>query len=186
MKLAIRFLQTVLLAAILLPSLAAAQTTPEEAAKAYFQALKTEGFEVAPRYIHPKELERFKSMLMPLFLVEGADTNLSTLFFGAPKTAAEITAMDPAEFMEGFLSVVGAQVKEANVSLGDTEIIGTVKEGDITHVLTRSTAGNADVKLTQVEVISMIPDGDSWKLLLSGKMEGIAQALKAQLEKRRE
>ena len=70
--------------------------------------------------------------------------------------------------------------------MGDTEIIGTVKEGDITYVLTRSTAGNADVKLTQVEVISMIPDGDSWKLLLSGKMEGIAQALKAQLQKRRE
>ena len=29
----------------------------------------------------------------------------------------------------------------------------------------------------------MIPDGDTWKLLLSGEMEGMAQALKSQMEK---
>ena len=178
-----RFLSYVLITIALLPSLAFAQETPEQAAVTYFNTLKSDGFEAAPRFIHPKELERFKSMLLPLFTAKGSDENLSTLFFGEKMTSSEISAMEPEDFMAGFLSVVGAQMKSSKINLGETNVIGTVKEDEIVHVLTRSSAGNEDFKLTKIEVISMIPDGSTWKLLLSGEMEGMAQALKSQLDK---
>ena len=178
-----KFLSCVLISIALLPSFALAEETPEQAAVTYFNTLKSDGFEAAPRFIHPKELERFKSMLLPLFTVKGSDENLSTLFFGEEMTSSEISAMEPQDFMAGFLSVVGAQMKSSKINLGETNVIGTVREGETVHVLTRNSAGNEDFKLTKVEVISMIPDGDTWKLLLSGEMEGMAQALKSQLEK---
>ena len=100
-----KFLSCVLITIAFLPSLAFAQETPEQAAVTYFNTLKSDGFEAASRFIHPKELKRFKSMLLPLFTVKGSDENLSTLFFGEKMTSSEISAMEPEDFMAGFLSV---------------------------------------------------------------------------------
>jgi hypothetical protein len=36
-----------------------------------------------------------------------------------------------------------------------------------------------DMQLTQLEVMSLKPYQDTWKLLLSGKIEGFAQALRS-------
>ncbi len=176
-------INTLLVTIALFVGVAHAQATPEQAAVTYFEAIKNDGVEVAPRFIHPKELERFKSMLMPLFMEADTAGNTSPVFFGKKMTSAEISAMPAEDFMAGFLSVVGTQMKGAKINLGETAVIGTVKEGDIVHVLTRSSAGNDDFKLTKVEVISMILDGDAWKLMLSGEMEGLAQALKSQFQK---
>ena len=178
-----KFLSYVLIAIAFVPSLAFAQKTPEQVAVTYFDTLKSDGLETAPSFIHPKELERFKSMLLPLFTMNDSDENLSILFFGEKKSPSEISAMKPADFMAGFLSVLGTQMKSSKINLGETNVIGSVKEGETVHVLARNSAGNQDFKMTKVEVISMIPDGDTWKLLLSGEIEGMAQALKSQLEK---
>jgi len=178
-----KFLAIVLSTFSLLFGAAQAQETPEQVATTYFETLKSDGIEAAPRFIHPKELERFKSMLLPLFTAGGSTDNLSTLFFGEKKTPEEISAMAPSDFMSGFLSLAGAQLKSSNINLDKITVIGKINEGETVHVLIRSSTGNDTFKLTKVEVISMIPDGNNWKLLLFGEMEEMVQVIKSQLQK---
>jgi hypothetical protein len=52
-----------------------------------------------------------------------------------------------------------------------------VREGDTVHLVTRNSTGAAGVQVTKLEVMSLKPYQDTWKLMLSGKMEGFAQAL---------
>lgn len=48
----------------------AQSSTPQAAATAYFNALKSGGFVQASQHIHPDEAERFKDMLLPLLQAE--------------------------------------------------------------------------------------------------------------------
>lgn len=171
----------VLAAALLLPGLAWARATPEQVTLQYFQAIQSQGFAVAPRYIHPQEQARFKAMLLPLFELKEAGPNLSKALFGQAKTVAEIQAMEPQAFMESVLKVMGAHMRQAQMELGEMAIIGTVKEGAIVHVVVRASTGNADTRVTRMSVVSLMPEGDGWKLMLTGSMEGLAQAFKARL-----
>jgi hypothetical protein len=74
----------------------------------------------------------------------------------------------------GFLD---GQLKAVNTTIGDVQILGAVREGETVHLVTRSSAGAAGIELTQLEVISLKPYEDTWRLLLSGQIEGLAKAL---------
>lgn len=177
-----RYFYTFALAACLLPTWGMAQSSPEQVARQYVQAVKTHGIAAAPRYMHAKEQERFKAMLLPLLQTEDG-LSLAATLFGASQTAVELSAMPAADFMEGIFKAIGRQMSAQQMSVGDTQIIGTVKEGEVAHVLTRISVGTGDLKITRMSVISMLPEGDSWKLMLSGQVEGLAQAFKAGLKK---
>lgn len=167
-----------------IPAIAA--DTPEQVCEQYLAAIKERGMVAVPDFIHPEELQRFKGMLMPLFQ-EGGPPNREELihgFFGESATQESVAATVPEDFMRAFMSIADAQMKKLNISIGKTEILGSVKEGEIVHLVTRATAGTGDFKLTQLEVASLKPSGDTWRLLLSGSIEGMAQALKAQSTKR--
>lgn len=161
---------------------AVAAETPEQVCEQYLAAVKQQGMIAVPDFIHPEELQRFKDMLMPLFR-EGGSPNREDLihgFFGRSATPESVEAMLPEEFMRGFMSIADAQMKNLNVTIGKTEIVGSITEGTTVHLVTRATAGTDDLKLTQLEVASLKPSGDTWRLLLSGRLEGMAQAFRAQ------
>ncbi|WP_363796823.1 hypothetical protein ABU614_16335 [Lysobacter firmicutimachus] len=159
--------------------------TPEAVAQAYVEALRSKGMTALPEYIHPDELQRFKDMLAPMFAQaeEPAKQNIARMMFGPKATAESIQALSRAEFMRGFMTLAETQMKAMNVTLGDSRILGAVKEGEIVHRVTRNSAGAGELRLTQLEVVSLKPYQGSWRVLLSGKLEGMAQALKAQAGK---
>jgi len=162
-----------------------AADTPEQVCEQYLAAVKERGMVAVPEFIHPEELIRFKDMLMPLFR-EGGPPNSKELvhgFFGESATYESVAAMAPIDFMRAFMGVADAQLKKLNISVGKTEILGSVNEGTTVHLLTRATAGTQDLQLTQMDVASLKPSGNTWRLLLSGRLEGMAQALKAQAAK---
>ena len=166
------------------PAITRAQATPEAVATAYADAIRTRGMESVPEFIHPDELSRFKAMLLPIF--EGSapsNTNLMHAFFGPDATFEKVAATEPPEFMRIFMSIAGGQMKSMNVTIGKSEIIGSVKEGIVVHLVTRNTVGAGPLQMTQLEVVSLKPYQDTWRLLLSGKLDGMAQALKAQAAK---
>lgn len=155
--------------------------TPEQVERQYVDAIRSDGMTAIPQYIHPDELKRFKEMLAPALAGETTLANsLRRAFFGPEATVASVAAMSPAEFMRGFMAFAQGQMKTMNVSVGQSEILGSVKEGEIVHLVTRNTTGAGALQLTQLEVVSLKPYQGSWRLLLSGKLEGMAQALKAQ------
>jgi hypothetical protein len=178
-----KYIASLLFALVLgvgVPVGAVAGETPEQVADAYLDAIRTEGFAVVPDYIHPDERERFRGMLLPVLLGDGpAAEPLRKAFFGEKATPASVQAMDAKAFMQGFMGFAQNQMATLDVSIGRSEMLGSVREGDVVHLVTRSTAGAGALQLTQMEVISLKPYEDTWRLMLSGKMEGMAQALSA-------
>lgn len=160
---------------------AAARETPEQVAGAYINAIRTDGLAAVPGYIHPDELERFRDMLLPVLVGDSpAAGSLRTAFFGEQATLASVQAMDAKAFMQGFMGFAQNQMVAMDVNIGQSETLGSVREGEVVHLVTRNTAGFGALQLTQMEVISLKPYQGTWRLLLSSKMEGLAQALGAQ------
>lgn len=158
----------------------AAYETPEQVAQAYVDAIRSKGMTAVPAFMHPEELERFRQMLVPVLV---SDTpiaaNLRTALFGPGSTAGSVQSMDSEQFMGGVKAFAQEQMNAMNVNVGRSSILGIVKEGDVVHLVTRNTVGAGPLQLTQLEVVSLQPYRDSWRLLLSGKLEGMARALEA-------
>jgi hypothetical protein len=156
-----------------------AANSPEAVVTEYMSVLQKEGMSAVSRYFHPDELKRFKDMLMPWVRKDASQKNeVVRGLFGSDATLASVEAMTPAEFMNGFMRLVGEQLKE--VSFSDFEIVGTVREKDMIHVVTRVAAGYKEVRINKLEVVSTKPLGKEWKLMLSGELEGMAAAISAQ------
>jgi len=172
------------LASLLSPSLStAAAETPEQLCEKYFTAIKQQGATASVDFIHPDELLRFKQMLLPIFDAgeEKAKAEVIQALYGKTATSASVKTMSPADFMRGFMKISEAQAKSMNISFGDIKILGSVNEGDVVHLVTRHSAGTQDFSMTELEVVSLKPYQDSWRVLLSGKLEGMGQAIKAQM-----
>lgn len=161
------------------PSLA--QSSPESVAGEYAAAIRVGGMPDAANYIHPDELRRFKDMLSPLLAdaKSPAAQGIVQAVFGPQSDVESVAAMDPLSFMQGFLAFLDGQMKVLNVTFGDLQILGAVPEGDTVHLVTRTSAGAAGMKLTKLEVMSLKPYEGMWKVLLSGQIEALAQALNA-------
>lgn len=176
------FLLLCLLGPVVAP-ISQAATTPEAEAEAYFAAMQEEGLTAATRFMHPTALAQFKAMLMPVYAAENAagTRQLLDMTFSADMDFAELQALDPALFMDGFMSLLVAQTGNAPIRFDKLEVLGTVDEGDARHVLTRMTLGAGELAITQFEVLSFIPYNDSWRLQLDGDMKGLAAALRSNL-----
>jgi hypothetical protein len=154
-------------------------TTPESVVTEYMAVLQKEGMVAVSRYFHPDELKRFKDMLMPWVRKDASQKNEAIHgLFGSDATLASVEAMPTAQFMDAFMRLAGEQLKE--VSFGDYEILGTVREKDMTHVVARVAAGFKEVRINQLTVVSTKLSGTEWKLMLSGELEGLAAAIGAQ------
>jgi hypothetical protein len=147
---------------------------------AYLNALKDGGFGAAPAYLHPQALERFKTLVMPRLDQEQArgTRTLLNATFGRDASFAAAKAADPADFMTRFVRVVIARDPQAAPRFGTLTPLGVVAEGDRLHVLVRlgSAVGEPGAE-GRVEVVSLLPDGKTWKVLLDRRLEEMAIAL---------
>jgi len=160
----------------------AAESTPEDVARAYFAAIQSDGMTSSTRFMHPDALNEFKAMLMPVYEAEhesGGDRLLEVTFPGSTFEAVE--KMDGSAFMDGFMQLVVSQTGDAPIRFDKLEVLGTINEGEARHVLTRMTLGAGDLALTQFEVLSFAPYEDTWRLKLNGDLRGLAVALRRSL-----
>jgi hypothetical protein len=98
-----------------------AEDNPEAVAQAYFAAMQTDGLLSSTRFMHPIALEEFKTMLMPVYTAENAagSRQLLDVTFSSNMEFADLQAMDPATFMNGFMSLVVAQTGNVPITFPD-------------------------------------------------------------------
>ena len=162
---------------------AQANLTPEDTAKRYVEAIQSKGVTIIPEFIHPDELEQFKSTLLPLMRNNtDIEKSLRSVFFGPTATAESLASMSNEEFMRSFMRLIDGKVKHLDIKFGNLSILGSVKEDDVIHLVTRHTSGIGDVRKTKLEIISLRTFEGEWKLMLKGNLEGIAQTFKSQIE----
>ncbi|MEM8931157.1 MAG: hypothetical protein AAGE94_08275, partial [Acidobacteriota bacterium] len=73
----------------------------------------------------------------------------------------------PEDFFSGFIRMIEAQMEGAELEFDELDVLGHVPEGDNVHVLTRMTVGVEELSMTQLEIVSMRPFGNSWRMQLT-------------------
>ena len=167
-----------LLAAELTPDLSAEQVAAESYAR-----MSAGEWDRAAETFDPAALKQFRDMIAPI--LEGAmGEGMVDMFYGAGKTADDVRKMNDTAFFAGFMRNIAGGVA---VNLKGQEILGSVPEGaDRLHLVTRASVEAMDIRMTQMEVVTMNRTPKGWRLALSGKFDGMAQAMRKAGEARPE
>jgi hypothetical protein len=172
---------------LLLSSSTSFAKTPSETATDYFNVLKQKDYNRAATFFDPAALREFRQMMS--FVNEIPDEGQQeffTTFFGPEANKESIGKLSDANFFASFLgATIGLAETAGGVNFGKMEILGEVMEGkDVAHVVTRNKVSVGEVELEAMEVVSFKRIGSKWKVLMSGKIKGVASQLKAALRGR--
>lgn len=180
-----KIVQFVVVILLLSNSLSFAKTASETATE-YFSALRQKDYSRAATFFDPAALGEFRQMMGFIQEIpEEGQQQFYTIFFGPEATKESIAKMSGADFFASFLRATIAQAETlGGVNFEKMEVLGEVKEGnDISHVVTRNKVTVGEVEVEALEVISFKRIGNEWKALLSGKIKGLANQLKATLQR---
>jgi hypothetical protein len=167
-----------------------ATPSPESVVKDYVAAMKGGQYSRAAELMHPEALEKFRSMMLPLVEASAGTDEANSLlaFFRGVKDVEALKKLSPAELFAAFFAGIAEAspaMKEA-LSTASTTTIGSVPEGDVVHVVSRTSVTAEGIVINKMEVVSLKRAGESWRVLLSGEIEGIAQALKKAFSRKHE
>ncbi|MCC7250210.1 MAG: hypothetical protein IT473_16440 [Lysobacter sp.] len=157
----------------------AAELTPDASPEAVlqesFRRMKASEWVSAADAFDPAALKQFREMLAPI--IESDDSaGVVAMFFGDDVTPASLKSMSDQAYFAGMMSSI---MQTAGGSLDSQEVLGGVAEGpDRMHMVVRNKAAAMGMTITQMEVVTLNKTPQGWRLALSGKMEGMAQALK--------
>jgi len=157
-----------------------------EVATAYLQALGAGGLGAASRYLHPLALTQFKTMAMPAFDAEqGRGTrSLLNATFGRDAVLMDARLASPEDFLTRFARVVSVRRPELTPGFDSVQTIGVLPEGERMHCLVRLNSGAGAESEARLEVVSLARDGDTWKVLLDGRLAAMAHSLAGRGERR--
>lgn len=160
--------------------------SPEWVAREYLIAVRERGFAAEAEFLHPDEMARFKSMLIPIFAAESASGGraLMNATFGRDARMAEARLADPADFLRRFSRVMSVRMPDQPTDYDRLWVLGTVKEGEQVHVLVRLSSTSVTVG-ERLEVVSLLPFEGGWKLRLSPKLEAAVLAMDRRSSERR-
>ena len=160
------------------------EDSPEAAAAAYYEAIRSGDLDDLATRLHPEALASFKAMVLPAaeqVLGEGGEPAdpetaalMESLAGGASLEAlrAESDAAFFARFMRWVLRVHPA-LRDSLTGAVITPL-GSVREGTTAHVVYRMKLDLLGLQANRVDVLSLQRDETgAWKLLLTGDLEGL-------------
>lgn len=154
--------------------------SPESVVQSYTAALQAGDYLKSTDLMHPEALEKFRGMLLPVIESAGEQSvQLLALFQGVADIPA-LKKLSPAQFFASFLGGLTAAnpaVLQA-LSSGNMTPLGSVAEGDLLHVVCRTSLDFQGIKVNKMNVVSLKRAAGGWRVLLSGEIEGMAEALR--------
>jgi len=183
-----------IITALLFSSLAAsahAASTPEEVVTIYFQNFQRGDMQALAASMHPDELTKFRDMMLPV-IEKGiaaaeedpdAEDPLAMKVFAGIDDLDAIRAESTEAFFARFMNWVMTINPMMKSSMDGTKVetIGHVDEGDLTHVVFRMHVEMLGATVKQLSAISLKKSDDTWKLMLTGEIEGMSKLLQANL-----
>lgn len=161
---------------------ARAADTPEQVVTRYIDATRALRFDQLAQIMHPSALADFKSMMREVVEIDSTSSATELLF--QVKGLAAYDSLPASTAFERLMSTVTEQnplIADA-LSSASGAVIGHVNEGeDLVHVVYRVGIGAGDLKMSKIEVVTLKREGDEWRTLLTGNIEGLAEALKQQV-----
>ena len=162
--------------------------TPEEAVRNYAEHVRTEGLAGMARLMHPDELVKFQSFMGPVIDVALSipETQAQFAAYADPADPAQQRSFTPEEFMTLFFTwfeklqpMIGEVLKNSTY-----EVLGHVREGEASHVVTRTRMHVQGLEIEKMTVISTREYQGRAMLMLSGEVKQLAETLKKSFESR--
>jgi rhodanese-related sulfurtransferase len=162
---------TSLVASLVSPSTATAETSPTTLAETAAKALNEERFLDYAKLVHPDERERFRKFAIAVMdAAEEADVlHVIGGFFRDAASRDAIAKADSAEVLADFLKAMVEQVPDFAETKKDLtfQALGEVKEGDrLVHVVCKTGGPKASV-------VTCVADGDGWLLALPSEVQAL-------------
>ncbi len=159
----------------------AAQDTPEQVAERYFQTLRTGDYAGNVALMHPEALNELKETMQGLVALAGAEADGDSTFqrmFGVPN-AAGFNQLTAAQVFERMLrSQLDDPDMREILNGSQTVVLGHVMEGDtVAHVVYRMRMSVGEMEMDQVQVTPLKRADGQWRVLLTGSLAGMMNAM---------
>lgn len=188
-----KFVACFIASILILAANAHAAATPEELVDQYFRAFRSGDLEGMAALMHPDELASMQRELVPI-IAHGIDAvesgtavdPLQLKLFADTDSIDEISSESPQKFFVRFMSWVGRMNPMMKESMREAtiETIGHVNEGEnMAHVVYRIRVMAQGARVSQMNVMPAKKNGEEWRLMLSGEINGISELLKRSLPK---
>jgi hypothetical protein len=157
-----------------------------EVARDYLEAVRARGFSAEAEFMHPEELARFQALVLPVLEADEAHGRRALLnaTFGRDASLLDARLADPADFMTRFARVMAVRIPDQPVGFDELQVLGTVREGEKAHVLVRLRTVTDAASLEELEVVSLMPHQDEWRLMLGHRLRKAALEMGPEAEHR--
>lgn len=158
--------------------------SPEAISRSYLEMLKQKQWSEIATLYDPKALSDFREMMAFIYeMPDEVSSKVLPSLFGPGSTKESIKSMSDLQFFSSFLQGIMAQAAQVGqLDFKKIDILGSVSEGDsLRHVVTRTYASIGDIDMESMEVISFRKSDDKWRIMMQGKMKGMAQHIRKAL-----
>lgn len=170
-----------------------AGATPEEMIQQYFEAFKLGDMQHLASIMHDGELEKFKKTMLPVIESGVTSTNEGVQSQRDVFLLKQITGRDaietireesPRDFFVRFMKAVLKMNPTMTTTLSGATIqtLGFITENDMAHVVYRMSLDVMGAKMTQMNLMSVKQQGDEWRLMLTGEVEGMSKLLEMRIK----
>lgn len=170
----------------LLPVPAHASEEAEEAARQVWSDISERGIAAMADHLHPASGELLKDVFLPIAEMayeHGEGAEFSRQLLGEERSLEEVQALGGVEFFRAFLSAIeGMMGSLGQFRFDELEVLGSIAEGEVQHVLARMRVGVGEFSVRQVEVLSMRQWEGSWRMQLTAEIEGMALMMRQAFE----
>ncbi len=150
----------------------AAQDTPESVAKAYFTAMQASDWAKCASLMHPEALVSMKRTFGAIIARDKSGEAAKAVF--GLKSAAEYDQLSEAVIFERLWNfIIGAvpDVKTALAASTNTVLGQVVEKPGLVHVVYRTHVKLDGAEMNEVDLISFMKHGSTWRALLTSDME---------------
>lgn len=154
-------------------------STPEGTAQAYMEATRQRDWQAAASLMHPDALREMRDFVESLLqMPDGAQLG-AVLFEG--KTSEAIAALPDTEYFAAFLGMAMNEMGGMDdlLSSAQSDIVGTVMEGETAHLVVRISMSADDFSFSQMEVQSYRQYEGQWLALLQGDLSSMIAGFRA-------
>jgi hypothetical protein len=155
------------------------RTAAEQAALAQLGAMQAGGLLAVLDFMHPDEVDRLGAMLRPMLDVAGDDAaRAEAVALLGVDSIEQARKLSGPELVRALFGTLDGRLQGV-VRFERFDLVGSVAEGEVVHVLVRVHLGGTGMRMHKLDVMSLKLHRGEWRSLLSGDIEGIGKAIKA-------
>ena len=167
----------------IIPTLAqATEETPVQVVERFHAAFRKQRWLALADFLHPEDFANAQQALLSQFSDDNPTTRKQIEeFYGDGMTIAKLKGVSPEEWINPILAGMNRSLDRSGVRITALDVLGSIEEGELRHVLYRWQSETPQIRMSQVEVRTLRKYKGAWRLLppmdLQISLAGMQRAL---------